>query len=91
MSEPTKKTVFTQRMVLHLNGGSDFSQLNYEIMANGVSTGISRVVRTDGRPRYMKTIDQLQKGDEVFDVLATKGVGMMDWIETQTLPETTVT
>lgn len=71
---------YTQQMVMHLSGGSKFSQLNYRIMADGVDTGIVRVTRTDGSPRYMKTADEFHAGDDVFDVLKTRGVGMMDWI-----------
>ncbi len=72
--------VLTQRLTMHLNGGSKFSELRYEIDADGTPTGIRRLRRTGGSPRYLITDDFLWRGGESFDVLATKGVGMKDWI-----------
>lgn len=70
----------TQTMKMHLNGGSKFSRLVYAILADGVDTGITRVTETSGRPKYLKTADVLHKGEESFDILATKGAGMQAWI-----------
>lgn len=70
----------TQKMTMHLNGGSKFSELHYRILADGKEAGITRYRRTAGRPKYLVTADVLGCGDETFDVLAAKGVGMVDWI-----------
>ena len=67
-------------MTMHLNGGSKFSELRYEILADDKPTGISRTTRTDGSPRYLKTVDVFYLGEDYFDVLATKGVGLLDWL-----------
>jgi hypothetical protein len=75
------KPELRQRMTLHLNGGREFSELHYEITADGKPTGITRRVRTSGSPQYLKTVDELQAGDDGFDVLMTKGAGLMEWIE----------
>jgi len=72
---------WTQQMALHLNGGSKFSQLNYNVFCDGQNTGIVRVTRTNGSPDYLKTIDKLVLGDEEFDILATHGVGVTEWLE----------
>lgn len=74
-------TEFKQNMTLHFNGGSDFSSLHYEVTADGKPTDITRFTKTNGRPQYRKTEDKLICGDDVFDVLATKGVGIKDWLE----------
>jgi len=69
-------------MTMHLNGGSKFSQLNYALQCDGEATGIARITRTSGSSTgYLKTVDELHAGDEVFDVLATKGVGAIEWLE----------
>jgi hypothetical protein len=75
----------TQHMTMHLNGGGEFSELHYEIHADGKPTGITRRTRTDGRPKYRITADEMHCGDECFDILATKGAGMIDWIESRLL------
>lgn len=74
------KPKLTQRMTMHLNGGSKFSELHYKILADDEETGITRHVRTDGSPKYLTTVDVLCCGEETFDVLETRGVGMIDWI-----------
>lgn len=78
MSDTKQK--LTQTMKMHLNGGSKFSRLVYAILADGKDTGITRITETSGRPKYLKTADKLHKGEEVFDILGLKGVGMIDWI-----------
>jgi hypothetical protein len=75
-----KTPVLTQRMTMHLNGGSEFSELHYAIFADGVDAGITRHTRTDGRPKYLITHDLFRCGEEEFDVLATRGVGAKEWI-----------
>lgn len=65
---------------MHLNGGNKFSRLVYAIAADGMDTGITRITETSGSPKYIKTTDQFVDGDKSFDVLATKGVGLIDWI-----------
>ncbi len=73
----------TQRMTMHLNGGSNFSELHFRILADGEETRITRHKRTNGSPKYLITQDVLLAGGhggEEFDVLAVKGVGVIDWI-----------
>ena len=74
------KPKLTQTMTMHLNGGRKFSRLVYKILADGKDTGITRMTATNGSPKYLKTADELHKGEEVFDIMAAKGVGMEAWI-----------
>lgn len=85
MSEQTKP-VFTQKLHMHLNGGSKFSKLIYDVFRDGQPTGIVHARTTNGSPKYLITDDALGKGDEVFDILATKGVGMQEWLEAHSEP-----
>ena len=71
---------FTQKMSMHLNGGSKFSQLNFDIFADGKPTNLTRVTRTAGSPKYLKTVDVISDGESRFDVLQTRGVGMEKWL-----------
>lgn len=71
---------FTQKMSMHLNGGSKFSQFNFDIFADGKPTNLHRVTRTGGSPKYLKTQDIISDGELQFDVLATRGVGMEQWL-----------
>jgi hypothetical protein len=75
------KRKFTQHMTMHLNGGSKFSELHYRVHADGVATNIYRFKRTDGSPKYLITDDVFVCGDDRFDVLASEGVGLTDWLE----------
>lgn len=77
MSEEPK---ITQSMTAHVNGGNKFSELHYDIFADGKPTGISRFVKTDGKPDYMIVSDIFFKGEESFDVMAMKSVGLNQWI-----------
>lgn len=86
MPEPTRP-VFTQSMTMHLNGGSTYSELQFAVYRNGVKTPITRLTRTDGRPKYTKTVDVLVCGNEVFDIMETKGVGMMEWLIAHSEPK----
>lgn len=79
MNEQTKPKL-TQTLKMHLNGGKKFSRLVHAVLADGKDTGITRIVETSGSPKYLKTADEFHKGEEVFDVLATKGVGMEAWL-----------
>lgn len=77
---------FTQRMTMHLNGGSKFSELRFDILADGKPTTLKRVTRTNGRPKYMKTQDLFWDTcdpDAFFDMLAAKGVGVTAWLESR--------
>lgn len=77
-----------QRMTMHLNGGRTYSVLQYEILADGKPTGIQRVRRTNGSPKYLIEVDTfVDANGEEFDVLATKGVGMTAWLEAHIKPE----
>ncbi len=82
----TGKPQFTQSMTCHLNGGNKFSQLDYEIKRDGKPCGVSRHTVTNGSPRYIKTRDVFVCGQDEFDVLATKGDGLLHWLETVTAP-----
>lgn len=62
-------TKFTQRMTLHLNGGSKYSELHYVICADGEETKITRHVRTDGSPNYKTVADEMHFGSDTFDWL----------------------
>lgn len=79
---------FTQKLSMHLNGGKTFSELQHNIFADGKATNLKRCVRTNGRPKYLKTMDVIwdatRPNDPTasFDVLATQGVGMQEWLET---------
>ena len=74
-------TTVTQKLTLHLNGGSKFSELHYKIFADGEDTGMTRHVRTDGRPRYNTTADEIHCGDETLD-LKSEGPGFdpIPWV-----------
>lgn len=70
----------TQILNMHLNGGKKFSRMVWKILADDKDTGIARIRDTSGSPKYLVTSDKFLIGEEVFDVLATKGVGMEEWI-----------
>ena len=71
----------TQRMTLHINSGSESSQLHYVIIADGKETEITRHTLTDGSPNYKIMADELHFGEETFDMRKDKGVKA--WIETR--------
>lgn len=87
MTEEQKPSI-TQRMSLHLNGGSKFSQLNYDIFVNDKPTGIARITRTDGSPKYKKTSDTLYFKDEEYDILGLGAKGAWNWILDRARPAT---
>ena len=72
---------FTAKMHMHLNGGSDYSELHYKVLRDGQETQITRHTRTSGHPGYLKTHDFFQCDDAVFDLLESKGVGLIAWLE----------
>ena len=69
----------TQQMTCHLNGGNKFSELHYEIFADGKKTGITRHTRTDGSPKYLVVADELHDGKETLDILKS-AISPSDWI-----------
>jgi hypothetical protein len=71
----------TQQMTLHVNGGENFSELHYKVLADGKETGITIHKRTNGRPEYKYTAYEIHYGEETFDALAAHGKGMTKWIE----------
>jgi phosphoglycolate phosphatase-like HAD superfamily hydrolase len=81
------KRKFTQHMVMHMNGGSKFSELHYDVYADGAKTSIRHFRATNGRPKYLITDDVFVCGDDRFDNLAAKGNGLMDWLEAHTGPK----
>lgn len=70
----------TMQMTMHLNGGSEFSRLVFDVLADGNPTGIVRRKTTTGSPKYLITEDVFFCGDEQFDNLAARGVGCKEWI-----------
>lgn len=75
----------TQRLTLHLNGGSDFSERHTAIMADGQETGISLHERTDGSPDYHYTARELHYGQEMLDLMQKEGPEPMKWIRDRLL------
>lgn len=68
-------------MSMHLNGGDKFSQLNFRLYRNKVFSGIIRITRTGGSPKYLKTVDELQAvNGDTYDVLAKRGLDL-NWCE----------
>jgi hypothetical protein len=65
---------------MHVNGGSAYSTLSYDIYADGNPTGIKRYQRTDGSHMYVVTDDVLAIGSDRFDILASRGAGMREWV-----------
>jgi hypothetical protein len=86
MGKSDMKAKFTQRMQMHLNGGSDYSVLCYEVLRDGKPTGITRNRATNGSPQYLLTSDVFQCGKDEFDVL--KGGNLQEWLEAHSTPET---
>lgn len=72
---------FTEQMTMHLNGGSEFSELRYRVYGDGRELPITHARRTDGSPKYLITDDMFRCtcGAE-FDRLAAKGVGLVAWL-----------
>jgi len=68
MSDDTTPKL-TQRLRLHLNGGSEFSVLDYDILMDGQETGIVLHKRTDGSPHYRYTEHALICGEHSLDLL----------------------
>lgn len=71
---------FTQRVQMHLNGGSKFSVLEYNVLADDKPTEIKRVKRTDGRPKYLITDDCFCCGDDEFDNLTARPGELKEWL-----------
>lgn len=71
----------TQSLTMHLNGGSEWSELHHKILSDGKETGITHHVRTDGSPHYKILADEFHFGEETFDMLKEKGVDVREWIE----------
>jgi hypothetical protein len=76
----TNDLVFTQRLTMHLNGGSKYSELHYDVFADGKQTAIKRFKGTNGSPKYLVTADIFVCGDESFNNLAARGIGLLDWL-----------
>lgn len=73
-----------QNLTLHLNGGNKFSELHYKITCDGVETGITRHICTNGSPKYLVQADELHFGEETFDM--KKDGDPLPWI-IERLPE----
>lgn len=79
---------FTQTLKMHLNGGSKFSVLVYDIKRDGKPTGITRSKRTNGSPQYLIESDVFAAADQSdFDNLAARGTGLVEWLEAHTKEE----
>lgn len=70
----------TKRMTMHLNGGSDYSVINYDVYADGKLTPIKNTVRTDGRPNYKTTVNVWTCGDEEYDLLKGNNHDLCEWL-----------
>lgn len=81
MSEATRETKFTERLVMHLNGGRNFSVLEYRVLADGKETAIRHVKKTSGSPKYLLTEDVFQCEDHTYDRLKLRGVGLKEWLQ----------
>ena len=74
--------VWTQSLKMHLNGGTKFSSIVYNILADGKPTGITRTKRTSGSPKYLIELDRFESSNGYeFDMMKTMGVGLMAWLE----------
>jgi len=73
---------FTENLTMHLNGGSKFSELHYRVMGDGRELAITHHRRTGGRPKYLITDDvfHCKACGADFDALASKRVGLLDWL-----------
>lgn len=72
---------FTQKTIMHLNGGSHYSVLYYRVYGDGEELPITHYVRTDGRPKYLVLEDRFSCtgcGAE-FDRMAGHA-GLLDWL-----------
>lgn len=78
-SDTSNARKFTQSMSMHMNGDK-FSVLQYTVLCDGEKTRIMRSTRTNGRPQYLKTSDVFVCDGDEFDVLASKGKGLIGWL-----------
>ncbi len=78
MARKTKKG-WTKSMTLHMNGGSEFSELHYKILHDGKESGITQHIRTDGSPDYKEVANEFHAGEATFDLLKDKGLDA--WLE----------
>lgn len=79
------KPKFTQRMMMHLNGGSNYSFMNFEVLRDGKRTEITRCRTTNGSPKYEITSDKFQCGKDEFDVL--KDSNLQEWLRAHSTPD----
>jgi hypothetical protein len=83
-TETTKKKAkppkWSEQMTMHLNGGSTYSELHYQVFHHGKKTKITHHVRTNGSPKYLITADEFHAGEATFDRMATKGKGLTAWL-----------
>jgi hypothetical protein len=82
MATVSDKPKFTQRMMMHLNGGREYSLLNYEVMRDGKPTQITRSTATNGSPQYLITSDVFRCGDDEFDVMKKPCGNLQEWLDT---------
>jgi hypothetical protein len=82
------KPVFSYKLTMNLKGDG-FSLLHYRVFRDGKLTEINRSQRTTGKPKFRITSDMLAVGEHkhIFDILATKGQGMQEWLETFSEPD----
>ena len=72
--------VLTKHMTLHMNGGSKFSELHYEIRADGKPTGITLHERTNGSPQYKYTAREMHFGPDTLDLMEKGHPDVTEWI-----------
>jgi hypothetical protein len=78
---------FTQKMMVHLNGGSKFSILEFQIFCDGKPTGITRSRTTNGSPRYEITSDVFRCGRGEFDLMKQSHADLQKWLETNAVSD----
>lgn len=75
---------YTMKMCMHLNGGSEFSFLTYEVRKHGKLTNITRTTKTNGSPKYKKISDTFDYGEDSFDFLTNGTKGLQEWLDQHT-------
>lgn len=73
---------FTEQMTMHLNGGSNFSELHYRIYGDGRPLDILHHRCTGGSPKYliMDDVFVCRVCKSEFDCIAMGRNGLMGWL-----------
>ncbi len=69
------------RLLCHLNGGSEWSEIQKTVTLDGDETEMVRITRTNGRPQYKVTVDVLTIGEDELDIRkCTTDAEIFNWI-----------